>query len=160
EQPLAGDTRTPRERALAQRRDVGAKTRPGQQPQDRDVRKGFRPVDDEGIRRSGSISARPRANRVLAVDDERRAELFREGRREGAADRQLAAVDPGAIGKELEQLAQSVHQSGVIGPSPGPVCGAPNAITSAPSGPPSRFRIVSLAIRTASNGFSSMISLS
>src|SRR5262249_58205520 len=49
-------------------------------------------------------------------------------------------------------LAQSVHQSCSMTASPGPVFGAPTAITSAPWRPPSNERIVSFGTRTASHG--------
>src|SRR5262249_32991493 len=85
-------------------------------------------------------------------------------------DVEVRRVDPEVHGLvvDLEQVHvlvlgvghQSVHQSCSIGPSPGPVLGAPKAITSAPSGPASKFRIVSLWMRTASQGFRSTISSS
>src|SRR5262245_24991031 len=56
--------------------------------------------------------------------------------------------------------AQSLHQPGLICASPGPALGAPYRISSAPSGPPSRLRIVSRWMRTASNGRSSSTSSS
>jgi hypothetical protein len=40
-------------------------------------------------------------NSIPAVDDERRAEVPREGRRRDAADDELAVVDRGRVGEEV-----------------------------------------------------------
>jgi hypothetical protein len=80
---------------------------------------------------------------LLAVDEQRRSMLGGELGGQDAADRKLSPLDGGGFGEQAKQ-SQSVHQSCVIGASPGPVFGAPMASTSAPSGPPSKLRIVSL----------------
>ena len=76
--PLAGDAGGLRERELAERRDVGADTLVGEHAQQRDVRERLRPVDDERARRGFAVRARLRADRLLAVDEERRPVLRRE----------------------------------------------------------------------------------
>ncbi len=97
ENPLAVDARRLRDGELAERRDVGADALLGEDPEQRDVRERLRPVDDECVRRGGSVRARLRADRLLAVDDERRPVLGRELRRGHAAERQLAALDTGRM---------------------------------------------------------------
>ena len=82
-----------RELELAERRDVGAEALLGEQPQERDVRERLRPVDDERVRRGVAVRARRRAERLLAVDDERRAELVGELEARRRRRRELAAVD-------------------------------------------------------------------
>src|SRR5204862_5571685 len=94
---------------------------------------------------------------LLLVDDERRAEFLREGRGGDPPDGQLAVLDGGAVG---EEPGQSIHQSWITSASPGPVFGAPITIISAPSGPASKLRTVSLCTRSASHCFRSMISSS
>ena len=88
-------------------------------------------------------------DRSLAVGDERRPELLGERACREPAHRQLSPLDGGAFREEAKQ-AQSVHQSLTMSASPGPVCGAPTAIISAPSGPASKPRVVSLCTRSAS----------
>ena len=101
-QPLGRDAGVLREAQLAEGRHVGAEPLVGEQAQDRDVRERLRPVDDECVRRRGPVRPCARPDRLLAVDDERRAELVRERRRAGAADRQLAVDDLRRVGEELE----------------------------------------------------------
>ncbi len=103
--PLARNSRRPRERELAERRDVGADALLAEQPQQRDVRERLRPVDDERARRRLPIGPNLRADRLLAVDEERRAVLLGELARGYAAERQLAGGDQCGFGKELEHLA-------------------------------------------------------
>ena len=57
DEPLARNSRRPRERELAERRDVGADALLAEQPQQRDVRERLRPVDDERARRGLAIRA-------------------------------------------------------------------------------------------------------
>src|ERR1041385_4097193 len=84
------------------------------------------------------------------------------------SERVAGHPDPRLLGRDppetplglVDERGQSIHQPFVIGPSPGPVLGAPKAISSAPSGPPSMLRIVSRWIRTASSGFRSITSSS
>jgi hypothetical protein len=78
EDPLARDPRALREAKLTERRDVGAETLPAEQLHQGHVRKRLRPVDDERVRRRGAVRPCPRTDRLLAVDDERRAELVRQ----------------------------------------------------------------------------------
>src|SRR5215217_2287124 len=58
----------------------------------------------------------------------------------------------------VDEPGQSLHHSCSSSASPGPVFGAPIAISSAPSGPPSKPRTASLSTRSASNGPSSSTS--
>jgi len=58
-------------------------------------RERLRAVDDEGLRRGGPVRPRLRADRLLAIDDERRPVLGRELRRGDAAERQLAVLGTG-----------------------------------------------------------------
>ena len=102
EDALAGDARRLREGELAERRDVGADALVGEHPQQRDVRERLRPVDDERVRRGVAVRARLRADRLLAVDDERRPVLGRELGRGDAAERELAVRRSGGIGEKLE----------------------------------------------------------
>ena len=132
-----------REAQLAERRDVRADPLLREQPQDRHVRERLRAVDDERVGRGRAVRARARPDRLLAVDDERRPELVRERGRADAAERQLAVVDVSGVGEELERGRVNPATSRcVLLPSPGPVFGAPIAISSAPSGPASSARIV------------------
>ncbi len=57
--------------------------------QERDVRERLRPVDDERIRRGLAVRAGLGADRLLAVDDERRPVLLREAVRGDAAEVEL-----------------------------------------------------------------------
>ena len=90
DEPLVGNPGRARERDLAERGDVGAEPFLREHAQQRDVREGLRPVGDERAGRRGAIRARLRAKGLLAVDDERRAELLGEGRGGDAAERELA----------------------------------------------------------------------
>src|SRR5262249_25072080 len=66
------------------------------------VRERLRPVADERVGRRGPVGTRPRTDRHLVVDEERRAELAREVGRRDAAERERAVLDPGGVGEELE----------------------------------------------------------
>ena len=96
EQPLAVDPRRPRERELAEGRDVGAESLLREQPQQRDVRERLRPIDDEGLRNGPLEHPRALPERVLGIDDERRAELLREVRDRHPVELQHSCRDPGA----------------------------------------------------------------
>jgi len=65
-----------------------------------DVRKRLRPVDDQSVGRGCAIRARLGADRLFAVDDERRAMLGREAARGDAAEVELTGVDASGIGKK------------------------------------------------------------
>src|SRR5581483_11715224 len=101
-------TRRPRERELAERRDVGADALLGEDAEDRDVRERLRPVDDECTRRRARIRTRLRTDRLLAVHDERRAVLRGEPLRGHAADRERAALDARRIREQLEHHPASI----------------------------------------------------
>ena len=102
EDPVAADAGRLRERELAERRDVGADALLGEDAQDRDVRERLRPVDDERARRRVGVRARLGAERLLAVDDERRAVLGRERRRRRRRRSRARRPRRGAeIGKDL-----------------------------------------------------------
>ena len=87
EQAVAGEPGRARERELAERRDVGADALLGEHAQQLDVRERLRPVDDQRVRRGVAVGARLRAQRLLAVDEERRPVLVREPRDGHAAER-------------------------------------------------------------------------
>ena len=78
DEPVAREPGRPRERELAERRDVRAEPLLGEQPQQRDVRERLRPVDDERVGCGRAVRACARPQRLLAVDDERRSELLRQ----------------------------------------------------------------------------------
>ena len=105
DEPLARDPRRPRERELAEGRDVGAGSLLREQPQQRDVRERLRPVDDERARRGLAVRLHLAPDRSLAVNEERRPVLVGELRRAYAAEGQLAVLDQRGFGKELEHLA-------------------------------------------------------
>ena len=98
--PLAGDTCPAGELELPERRDVGAEALGREQPQQLDVRERLQAVERERIRGRLAVGARGVQDRLLAVDDERRAELGGEVRGADAADAQLAAFDGGGLGEE------------------------------------------------------------
>jgi hypothetical protein len=100
---VGGNTCAQRKLELAERRDVGADPLLGQEAQERDARKRFRPVDDDRLRRGRPVRPRPRAQRLLAVDDERRPEPLGELGGANAADRELAVLDRRGIREEVEQ---------------------------------------------------------
>ena len=93
--PLTTEARASRELELAERGHVRAQAFLGEQAQHCDVREGFRPVDDERAR--GRLDEQPRAlaQRLLAVDDERRSEALHERRCRDAAEEELALLDAG-----------------------------------------------------------------
>ena len=74
----AGEAGGARERELARGSDVGPDPLRAQQPQHRDVGEGLRPEGDVPAGGRRLQRARPRAQRLLAVDDERRPVLGRE----------------------------------------------------------------------------------
>ena len=78
EQPVALDPGAARERELTQRGHVRAEPFLGEQAHQRDVRERLRPVDDERVRNGPLEHPRALAQRVLGVDDERRAEPLRQ----------------------------------------------------------------------------------
>ena len=102
DESLAGDARLLREAELPERRHVRAEPLLAEQPHERDVRERLGAVDDERVGRRGAVLPRPRADRLLAVDDERRAELVRERGGRHAADRQLAVESLRRVREERE----------------------------------------------------------
>ena len=92
---VAAEPRRLRERELAERRDIRTEALLGEQAQQRHVREGLRPVDHRRVAHGAPDEARTLAQRALAVDDERRAELIRERARGQAADHELAGRDRG-----------------------------------------------------------------
>jgi hypothetical protein len=99
EDPVAWNPRSRGERQLAERRDVGADPLLGEDAEQRNARERLRPVDDERVGRGVAIRARLRPDRLLAVDDERRPMLGRQLGRGDTAERQLAVLGPGGMGK-------------------------------------------------------------
>ena len=100
EQPFACDAGAPRERQLAQRRDVGTKPLLGEQPHQRDVRERLRPVDDERVRYGSLEHPRPLAEHLLGVDDERRPEPLRQLGAGDPVELQHARSDAGSAGEQ------------------------------------------------------------
>ena len=96
---------------LTKRRDVGADALLGQEAQDGDVRERLCPVDHERVGSGPAIRARLRADRLLAIDDERSSVLLGEVGRSEPAERQLAGlVDRSGVREELEHDASdSAH---------------------------------------------------
>ena len=80
---------------LAERRDVGADALLGEEAQQRDVRERLRAVDDERLGRRPPVERAPLAQGLLAVDDERRAEVLRRARRRGTPPTVKRAVRDG-----------------------------------------------------------------
>ena len=74
-----------------------------EQTEQGDVRECLRPVDDERVTFHARVRARTRKNGVTAIDNERRPEVTRECGRTHAADDELAVVDGGRVGKQLDQ---------------------------------------------------------
>ncbi len=105
DEPLSGNLRRPRERELAERGDVGAGSLLGEQPQQGDVRERLRAVDDERARRGLPVRTNLAADRLLAVDEERRPMLVCQPRGRHTAERELAALDPRRLGKKVEHVA-------------------------------------------------------
>ena len=105
EDPIARDSRAAREGQLAERRDVGAHALVGEDSQQLDVRERLRPVDDECAGGGVAVGARLCPQGLLAVDEQRGAVLLGEHARRDAAEHELAAVDPGREGKEVQHVA-------------------------------------------------------
>jgi hypothetical protein len=101
DEPLCRKPCFERELKLSQRRHVGTETLVGKEPQERDVRERFRPVDDERLGVDLPVDVRPSGDRVAAVDDERCSEFVGERRRTDTADRELAALDCGCLWEEV-----------------------------------------------------------
>ncbi len=78
---VAAEPGGPGELELAARRNVGADALLAEKAKDGHVRERLRPERDVTAVDRGEQRPRPRAERALAVDDERRAELLRELRR-------------------------------------------------------------------------------
>ena len=74
---LARDASTERELELADRRDVGAETLLGEEPEHCDRGERLGAVHDQGAGRGRAVGARLRAQRHLVVDDHGGAELGR-----------------------------------------------------------------------------------
>src|SRR5205809_1073027 len=85
-----------------ERRDVRTDSLLGEETQDRDVRERLRAEEDECLRNRLSDLACPGAQRLLAVDDERRPEAPGERARPESADRQFAFLDPRGIREQLQ----------------------------------------------------------
>jgi hypothetical protein len=102
DQPRRRDARAESELELTQGGDVRADAELGEKPEDRDVGEGFRAVDEVGVGCRFAIRPHARSDRVLAVDDERRAVLFGERRRGHTADREPAVLDRGRVREDLE----------------------------------------------------------
>ena len=100
--PLRRHTGPKRELELAERRHVRAQAQLGKQCQQRSVRKRLRAVERHRLPRRLAIAVRPRAEGLLAVDHERRSELVRERPGPKPPDRQLAGVDRGRVGKQVD----------------------------------------------------------
>jgi hypothetical protein len=164
DQAVSAHTCAARELELAARRDGGADVDRREEAQQGHVRERLRPEHDQGAGRRAAVRADAGADRLLAVDDQRRPERRRELVCRKAADPQAAVGRLRRVGEQLEHGAivagasgQPDHQPWTICASPGPP-GAPTTTNSAPSGPASNPRIVSLWMRTASHGFSSLTS--
>jgi hypothetical protein len=99
---VARDAGALRELELAERRDVRAEALGREQPQDGQVRERLRPVDEQRARHSFAVRAGVRADRRLVVDDDRRAELLGERGRADAAEDELAVLDRGRVGQQVE----------------------------------------------------------
>jgi len=102
-EPVAGHAGSQRELELAECGDVRAHSLGGEQAEQGDVRECLRPVDDERVTFHARVRARTRKNGVTAIDNERRPEVTRECGRTHAADDELAVVDGGRVGKQLDQ---------------------------------------------------------
>jgi hypothetical protein len=105
DQPLALDPGRAREPELAERRDIGADPLLGEQAQDGDVGERLRSVEDERIRHRRQDLTRLRADRLLAVRDERRPEALCELGGAHASDAELAALDARRVRKKLQHEA-------------------------------------------------------
>jgi hypothetical protein len=102
---VAGDPGGAGETELAEGRDVGADAQIREQTEQRDVREGLRPVDDQRVRRRLAVGAHLAPDRLLAVDEQRCPVPIRQLARAKTAQRELAAFDPGALWKEIEHVA-------------------------------------------------------
>jgi hypothetical protein len=94
------ETRPPRELELAERRHVRADSLLAEDAQQRDVRERLRPVDDERAGRRPREEPRSLAQRLLAVNEERRAERLCQRRGADPADGQLAFPNCRCGGKQ------------------------------------------------------------
>jgi hypothetical protein len=103
DQLCAGEPRGARERELTRRGDVGADPLLAQEAEHCDVGERFRAVEDAPAL-AGGASQPPSlcAERLLAVDDERRPEALRELVGGETAEPQLAAFDTRGLREELE----------------------------------------------------------
>ena len=99
---VSRNARAERERELAGRGDVGAVAGAGDELEDRNARKGLDAVEQERVGGRAAIRLDVREERLLAVDDERRAELLGEARRPDATERELAVLSRGRVREELE----------------------------------------------------------
>jgi hypothetical protein len=100
--PLRRDLRRLGVPQLPQRGHVRADALLGQQPHQSYVRERLRPVDDHRVRRAPTIRPRLRADRLLAIDDQRRVELLGQRAHTHPAHTQLAADNLGRIGKQFQ----------------------------------------------------------
>ena len=102
-EPVARDAGPQRELQLAARGDIGTKPFRGEESHQCDVRKRLRPVHDERVRIHTRVRVRAREDRLAAIDDEGRPEGLGQRRRAHPAQVELAAVDDGRGGKEVDQ---------------------------------------------------------
>ena len=95
-----------REDQLARRSDVGSDALLAHEPEDGDIREGFRPVEDAAAStRSRPQRARTGAQGLLAVDDERGPEALGELRGGHPSEDELPALDPGRSRENIQHSA-------------------------------------------------------
>jgi hypothetical protein len=111
---LGGHPGLQSEGQLAECRDVRAEPLGGEEAQQRDVRERLDAVGDQRACRRGQVRGGAGTERLLAVDEERRAVFLSECRGRYAANGQLAALERGALGEELK------HRFGVSPKGDGP----------------------------------------
>jgi hypothetical protein len=100
-QPFARQPGAERELELTCGRDVRAESLLREQPQHGDRWERLRPVGDQRARSGGAIGLSLCAQRLLVVDDERRAEPARELRRRHAAECELTVLDGGGVREKV-----------------------------------------------------------
>jgi hypothetical protein len=99
---VGGDTGAAGERELAERRGLRAQALVGEEPKHLDVGERLHAVEDGRLRRSVAIRLRASPQRLLAVDDERRAVRLCKRCCRHAAEHELTAFYHGRIGKERQ----------------------------------------------------------
>ena len=111
---VSRNARAERERELAGGGDVGAVARAGDELEDRDARKRLDAVEQERVGGRAAIRLGVREERLLAVDDERRAELLGEARRRDATERELAVSLAAESGKSSSAGSENPGRSHLI----------------------------------------------